>query len=58
MSTDSHSGFGVLMGYELPFGLFVDATAQMALTDMLAFDHGGNMWVRPLKLTLGLGWRF
>ncbi len=46
------------MGYELPFGLFVDATAQMALTDMLAFDHGGNMWVRPLKLTLGLGWRF
>ena len=56
--TDSHSGFGVLMGYELPFGLFVDATAQMALTDMLAFDHGGNMWVRPLKLTLGLGWRF
>ena len=27
-------------------------------TVMLAFDHGGNMWVRPLKLTLGLGWRF
>ena len=25
---------------------------------LLAFDHGGDMWVRPLKASLGLGWRF
>lgn len=56
--TDSHSGFGLMAGYEMPCGLFVDATAQMALTDLLAFDHNCDMWVRPLKLTLGLGWKF
>lgn len=56
--SDSHSGFGTIVGYEIPCGLFIDATAQMALTDLLAFDHGDGMWVRPLKITLGLGWRF
>lgn len=56
--SDSHSGFGAMVGYEIPCGLFFDATAQMALTDLLAFDHGDGMWVRPLKITLGLGWRF
>lgn len=56
--TDSHSGFGIMAGYEMLCGLFVDATAQMALTDLLAFDHKSDMWVRPLKLTLGLGWKF
>lgn len=56
--SDSHSGFGVIVGYEMPCGLFVDATAQMSLTDLLAFDHGPSMWVRPLKVTLGLGYRF
>lgn len=56
--SDSHSGFGLMAGYELSCGLFVDATVQMALTDLLAFDHGGDMWVRPLKASLGLGWRF
>ncbi len=55
---DSHSGFGVVIGYELPCGFFIDFTAQMALTDLLAFDHNDGMWVRPLKSTLGLGWRF
>lgn len=47
-----------MAGYELSCGLFVDATVQMALTDLLAFDHDGDMWVRPLKTSLGLGWRF
>lgn len=56
--SDSHSGFGAIVGYEIPCGLFIDATVQMALTDLLAFDHGDGMWVRPLKITLGLGWRF
>ena len=56
--SDSHSGFGAMLGYEVSCGLFVDATIQMALTDLLAFDHGDDMWVRPLKLTLGLGWKF
>ncbi len=55
---DSHSGFGAVIGYELPCGFFIDFTAQMALTDLLAFDHNDGMWVRPLKSTLGLGWRF
>ena len=57
-TSDSHSGFGAMVGYEIPCGFFVDVTAQMALTDLLAFDHGDDMWVRPLKITLGLGWRF
>ena len=26
--------------------------------NLLAFDHSGDMWVRPLKASLGLGWRF
>lgn len=56
--SDSHSGFGAMVGYEIPCGFFVDVTAQMSLTDLLAFDHGDGMWVRPMKLTLGLGWRF
>lgn len=55
---DSHSGFGAVISYELPCGFFIDFTAQMALTDLLAFDHNDGMWVRPLKSTLGLGWRF
>ena len=26
----------------------------MPLTDLLVFDHDGEMWVRPLKASLGL----
>lgn len=38
--TDSHSGLGATVGYELPCGLFVDVAYRLSLSDMLAFDHG------------------
>lgn len=56
--TDSHSGLGTTVGYELPCGLFFDVAYRLSLSDMLAFDHNETMSVKPHRVTLGAGWRF
>ncbi|MBQ8958542.1 MAG: outer membrane beta-barrel protein [Bacteroidales bacterium] len=56
--TDSHSGLGVLLGYELPCGLQFNASGQYSISDILAFAHPNTMSAHPLKVMLGFGWRF
>lgn len=57
--SDNHSGMGVIVGYELPCGLQINASYQHSISDILAFAHDGQtMNARPQKIILGLGWRF
>ena len=53
-----HSGLGVFLGYELPCGLQFNTSYQVALSDMLAYDHKQSSYLLPQKVTLGVGYRF
>ena len=53
-----HSGLAALIGYELPCGLQINASYQIAFSDMFAFEHAATTFLLPQKVSLGLGYRF
>jgi len=56
--SDNHSGLGVFVGYEFPFGLQINASYQYSFSDIFAFGHDDGMSLHPQKAMLGLAWRF
>jgi len=56
--SDNHSGLGIYLGYEFPFGLQINAAYQYSLSDIFAFEHDKGMSVHPQKAMLGFAWRF
>lgn len=56
--SDFHSGLGAFIGYELPCGLQFNASYQIAVSDMFAFEHNKSSYLLPQKVSLGLAYRF
>jgi len=56
--SDNHSGLGVYLGYEFPFGLQINASYQYSFSDIFAFQHDKGMSLHPQKAMVGFAWRF
>jgi len=56
--SDNHSGLGLYLGYEFPFGMQINASYQYSFSDIFAFEHGEGMSLHPHKAMIGLAWRF
>ncbi|MBQ6243443.1 MAG: outer membrane beta-barrel protein [Bacteroidales bacterium] len=55
--SDSHAGFGLLLGYEFPSGLQLNLSAKYSITDILNYESDYSH-AHPYKVSLGAGWRF
>lgn len=55
--SDTHAGFGVLIGYEFESGLQVNFGARYSILDIINYESRYSH-AHPYKITCGLGWRF
>ncbi len=59
---DNHSGLSATIGYELPFGLQINANYMLSLTDILSYykqeGHNTVEAVYPQRISLGIGYRW
>lgn len=55
--SDNHSGLAAYLGYEFPFGLQINATYQVSLSNILNINNSAA-YCYPQKVTFGLGYRF
>lgn len=54
---DSHTGFGIVVGYETSFGLQLNVGYKISVTNLL--DANSNRWaIYPMGVSMGLGYRF
>lgn len=54
---DSNTGFGILAGYEFPFGLQLNISYKVSVSNLLD-DNSGTAQLYPQALGLGVAYRF
>lgn len=54
---DSNSGFGILTGYDFPFGLQINISYKISVSNLLD-AHRGSSILRPQTFSLGLAYCF
>ncbi|MCD7973621.1 MAG: PorT family protein [Candidatus Azobacteroides sp.] len=54
---DTNSGFGFLIGYEFPFGLQINGSYKISITNVLD-DNTNTIKLHPATLSIGIGYRF
>lgn len=54
---DSNSGFGIITGYDFPFGLQINISYKISISNLLD-AHKGSSILRPQTFSLGLAYCF
>ncbi len=54
----NHSGLGITVGYEFPFGFQINASARMSLTDIIGYEHERPYCTYPYSTSVGIAYRF
>jgi len=55
--SDTHAGFGLILGYEFESGLQFNLGAKYSILDIINYESE-HSHAHPYKLTFGMGWRF
>ncbi|NLZ19580.1 MAG: hypothetical protein GXY24_04850 [Bacteroidales bacterium] len=55
--SDSHAGFGLLVGYEFKSGLQINLNGKYSITDIINYESERSH-AHPYKLSAGVGYRF